>query len=117
MGSACCPPAAPHDRRDHLCAELFPFSWRCGAAIPKLPLELPRLQRAAARINEWLIYALLALQPTHGEVELLALLVGGRDALHAVAISQVTVGSDIEVGQFDGDRAVEVAEEALPILR
>src|SRR5262249_52871709 len=36
------------------------------ARIPPLPPDLPPLQRLAARINEYALYALLLLQPTLG---------------------------------------------------
>jgi len=40
--------------------------WRFVARIPPLPPDLPPLQRLAARINEYALYALLLLQPTLG---------------------------------------------------
>src|SRR5215472_13549244 len=52
----------------------------------------------------------------HREIELLALLVGAGHALNAVAVGEVAVGGDIEVGQLDGDRAFEVAKKGLPVL-
>ena len=48
---------------------LFRLGWRCRARIPELPLDLPRLQRAAARTTERLIYLLLALQPMLGVLD------------------------------------------------
>lgn len=50
-------------------------------------------------------------------IRLLALLVGASDALDAVAVGQIVVGGDVEVGQLDGDRAVEVAENSCESLR
>jgi hypothetical protein len=52
----------------------------------------------------------------NGEIELLALLVGARHTLNAVAVGEVAVGNHVKIGQFDGDRAVEAAEKGLPIL-
>jgi hypothetical protein len=34
-----------------------------------------------------------------------------------VAVGQIVVGGDVEVGQLDGDRAVEVAENSCESLR
>ena len=52
----------------------------------------------------------------HGEIQLLALLVSAGHPLDAVAVGEVAVGSHVEVGQPEGDRAVEAAEESLPIF-
>src|SRR3984893_18191801 len=52
----------------------------------------------------------------HREVELLALLLGAGHVLNAVAVGEVAIGDDVEVGQLEGDRAVEAAEEGLPVL-
>lgn len=48
---------------------LFRLGWRVSARIPELPSDLPRLQRAAARTTEWLIYVLLLLQPILGVLD------------------------------------------------
>ena len=41
--------------------------WRVGfAAIPALPAEMPRIQKWAAKANEYAIYALLLIQPLTG---------------------------------------------------
>ena len=53
----------------------------------------------------------------HREVELLALLVGAGDALDAVAIGEIAVGGDVEIGQLDGDGALEAVEKCLQSLR
>jgi cytochrome b561 len=45
---------------------LLRLGWRCRARLPELPAELPRLQQAAARATEWLLYALLVVQPLLG---------------------------------------------------
>src|ERR1700730_12000435 len=52
----------------------------------------------------------------HRQVELLALLVGAGYVLNAVAIGEVAIGDDVEIGQLDGDRAIEAAEKVLPVL-
>src|ERR1700730_8591294 len=59
---------------------------------------------------------LVAVGRPHGEVELLALLVGTGHVLNAVAIGEVAIGDDVEIGQLDGDRAIEAAEKILPVL-
>jgi cytochrome b561 len=49
-----------------LCVTACRLMWRFVARIPPLPQDLPRLQRWAARTNEYALYALLLLQPSLG---------------------------------------------------
>jgi cytochrome b561 len=49
-----------------LCVTACRLMWRFVARIPRLPEDLPRLQRLAARTNEYALYALLLLQPSLG---------------------------------------------------
>jgi cytochrome b561 len=49
-----------------LCITACRLMWRFVARIPRLPEDLPRLQRLAARTNEYALYALLLLQPSLG---------------------------------------------------
>ena len=49
-----------------LCVTACRLMWRLVARIPPLPQDLPRVQRLAARANEYALYALLLLQPTLG---------------------------------------------------
>jgi superoxide oxidase len=49
-----------------LCVTACRLMWRFVARIPPLPEDLPRLQRLAARTNEFALYALLLLQPSLG---------------------------------------------------
>src|ERR1700720_3908798 len=52
----------------------------------------------------------------HREIEFLALLIGAGEVLDAVAIGEIAVGGDVEIGQLDGDGAREAVEEGLPVL-
>ena len=45
----------------------------------------------------------------YGQIRLLALLIGASDTLDAVPIGEAVVSGDVEVGQLDGDRAVEAS--------
>lgn len=45
---------------------VFRLAWRIRAKIPRLPAELPRLQKIAARATEAILYGLLILQPLLG---------------------------------------------------
>jgi len=49
-----------------LCVTACRLMWRFVARIPPLPRDLSRLQRLAARTNEYALYALLLLQPSLG---------------------------------------------------
>jgi len=49
-----------------LCITACRLMWRLVARIPPLPQDLPRLQRFAARANEYALYTLLFLQPSLG---------------------------------------------------
>lgn len=49
-----------------LVVTLFRLGWRWRAQIPGLPADLPAIQRVAARTTEYLLYALLVLQPMLG---------------------------------------------------
>ena len=45
---------------------LFRLGWRWHARIPSLPADLPAIQKVAARVAEYVLYALLLLQPILG---------------------------------------------------
>ena len=45
---------------------LFRLGWRWHARIPSLPADLPAIQKAAARVAEYVLYALLLIQPILG---------------------------------------------------
>jgi cytochrome b561 len=45
---------------------VFRLGWRWHARIPSLPAGLPAIQKVAARVAEYVLYALLLLQPTLG---------------------------------------------------
>jgi len=45
---------------------LFRLGWRWHARIPSLPADLPAFQKLAARAIEYLLYALLLVQPLFG---------------------------------------------------
>jgi cytochrome b561 len=45
---------------------VFRLGWRWHARIPSLPADLPAIQKAAARVAEYVLYALLLLQPILG---------------------------------------------------
>lgn len=45
---------------------VFRLGWRWHARIPSLPADLPAIQKAAARVAECVLYALLLLQPILG---------------------------------------------------
>jgi cytochrome b561 len=45
---------------------VFRLGWRWQARIPSLPADLPAIQKAAARVGEYVLYALLLLQPILG---------------------------------------------------
>lgn len=49
-----------------LALTLFRLAWRWNARIPPLPADLPLFQKLAARAIEYILYALLLLQPTLG---------------------------------------------------
>jgi superoxide oxidase len=50
-----------------ICAlTVFRLAWRWNARIPPLPAELPLFQKLAARATEYVLYALLLLQPAIG---------------------------------------------------
>jgi superoxide oxidase len=49
-----------------LALTLFRLAWRWNARIPPLPAELPPFQKFAARATEYVLYALLLLQPALG---------------------------------------------------
>ena len=49
-----------------LALTLFRLAWRWNARIPPLPAELPPFQKFAARVTEYIFYALLLLQPALG---------------------------------------------------
>ena len=42
------------------------LAWRFGAGVPDLPGDLPLLQRLAARVTQYALYALLLIQPFVG---------------------------------------------------
>jgi len=45
---------------------LFRLGWRWHARIPSLPADLPAIQKVAARVAEYVLYALLLAQPILG---------------------------------------------------
>ena len=45
---------------------LFRLGWRWHARIPSLPADLPAIQKVAARVAEYVLYALLLIQPILG---------------------------------------------------
>ena len=45
---------------------LFRLGWRWHARIPSLPADLPAIQKMAARVAEYVLYALLVAQPILG---------------------------------------------------
>jgi cytochrome b561 len=45
---------------------VFRLGWRWHARIPSLPADLPAIQKVAARVAEYVLYALLLLQPILG---------------------------------------------------
>jgi cytochrome b561 len=45
---------------------VFRLGWRWYARIPSLPADLPAIQKTAARVAEYVLYALLLLQPILG---------------------------------------------------
>ena len=45
---------------------LFRLGWRWHARIPSLPADLPAIQKMAARVAEYVLYALLLAQPILG---------------------------------------------------
>ena len=45
---------------------MFRLGWRWHARIPRLPADLPLLQKVAARATEYVLYALLLAQPMLG---------------------------------------------------
>ena len=45
---------------------LFRLGWRWHARIPSLPADLPAIQKVAARVAEYVLYALLLAQPVLG---------------------------------------------------
>ena len=45
---------------------LFRLGWRWHARIPSLPADLPAIQKVAARVAEYFLYALLLIQPILG---------------------------------------------------
>ena len=45
---------------------LFRLGWRRHARIPSLPADLPAIQKMAARVAEYVLYALLLAQPILG---------------------------------------------------
>jgi cytochrome b561 len=45
---------------------IFRLAWRCRARIPALPVDLPVVQKIAARAAETVLYALLLAQPVIG---------------------------------------------------
>jgi cytochrome b561 len=45
---------------------LFRLGWRWRARVPSLPAGLPAMQKAAARVTEYLLYLLLLAQPILG---------------------------------------------------
>ena len=45
---------------------VFRLGWRWHARIPSLPADLPAIQKVAARVAEYLLYALLLIQPILG---------------------------------------------------
>jgi len=45
---------------------VFRLAWRWHAQIPSLPADLPAIQKVAARITEYVLYALMLVQPMLG---------------------------------------------------
>ncbi len=45
---------------------LFRLGWRWHARIPSLPTDLPAIQKVAARVAEYVLYALMLIQPILG---------------------------------------------------
>ena len=45
---------------------VFRLGWRWHARIPSLPADLPAIQKVAARVAEYFLYALLLIQPILG---------------------------------------------------
>jgi cytochrome b561 len=45
---------------------VFRLGWRWRARIPSLPADLPVIQKVAARVAEYVLYALLLIQPILG---------------------------------------------------
>jgi len=45
---------------------VFRLGWRWHARIPSLPADLPAIQKVAARLAEYVLYALLLIQPILG---------------------------------------------------
>jgi len=45
---------------------VFRLGWRWHARIPSLPADLPAIQKVAARVAEYVLYALMLIQPILG---------------------------------------------------
>ena len=54
-------------------ALLFRMAWRSQARLPSLPADLPTIQIMAARATQYLLYALLLVQPVLGLLHSIAL--------------------------------------------
>ena len=52
---------------------LFRMAWRSQARLPNLPADLPTIQIMAARATQYLLYALLLVQPVLGLLHSIAL--------------------------------------------
>jgi len=52
---------------------LFRLAWRSRARLPSLPADLPTIQIMAARATQYLLYALLLVQPVLGLLHSIAL--------------------------------------------
>ena len=52
---------------------LFRLAWRSRARLPSLPADLPTIQIMAARATQYLLYALLIVQPVLGLLHSIAL--------------------------------------------
>lgn len=71
---------------------LFRLGWRWQARVPKLPADLPAIQKLAARATEYVLYVLLLLQPALGILHTNAR--GRRVAFFLLAELPPVVGPD-----------------------
>jgi superoxide oxidase len=71
---------------------LFRLAWRWHARIPKLPADLPAIQKLAARVTEHVLYALMLVQPILGILHVNAR--GRRVDLYLLGTLSPIVGPD-----------------------
>ena len=71
---------------------IFRLAWRSWAELPNLPADLPAIQIMAARATQYLLYALLLVQPILGMLHSIAL--GARIDLFFVIELPAIIGRD-----------------------